>query len=154
LALALSPLAVVFGIWSIPGWLVAINVMLAAFNLLPGFPMDGGRILRAYLAGRWGMVEATRRAARVGRYVAVGMAVVGVLTVHLMLLFIALFVYLAGKQEELAVRLRYAQMPTVEFDPHSGWRRTSGPADGFPRVDPRAVEEILRRMKRDLERRA
>ena len=76
------------------GVLFAINLALAVFNLLPGFPMDGGRILRAYLARRVGMLEATRKAVRVGRWVAALMAIAGVIWLRPMLLFIALFIYL------------------------------------------------------------
>ena len=137
------------------GVLFAINLALAVFNLLPGFPMDGGRILRAYLARRVGMLEATRKAVRVGRWVAALMAIAGVIWLRPMLLFIALFIYLAGTQERAAVRLRYAQAPTVEFHPGSGWQQTSGPSassDPFG-VDARRVEELLRRIKRDMGRR-
>jgi len=159
LAALLWPLVVVLGTGSFVFELLLINLALAVFNLLPGFPLDGGRLLRAWLAKRYGMVEATRRAARAGRWVAAGMAVVAVLSLHFILLFIALFVYVAGKQEELAVRLRYAQAPTVEFDPSRGvWQHgPRGPgsgAHGHARgVDPRVVDEMLRRMKEKLGRR-
>ena len=166
LAAVLVPVAVAVTAWAaalnsaVLEWLgsglvmlCAINVVLAVFNLLPGFPMDGGRILRAYWARRRGMVEATRKAARVGRWVAVIMAIVGVLTLHFVLVLIALFVYVAGKQEEFAVRLRYAQAPTIEFDPRYGWQRAApgrGTPDASRAADPRAVEEALRRMKERL----
>jgi len=101
--------------------LVSINLGLALFNLLPAFPMDGGRILRAWLTRRYGMVEATRKAARVGRWMAALMAVAGVVFLRPMLLLIAVFVYFAGSREEMAVRLRHAQAPTLEFDPLVGW---------------------------------
>ncbi len=85
------------------GWLVVMNVTLAAFNMLPAFPMDGGRILRALLARRRPYATATRIAARVGSGFAVLFAVVGVLAFSPLLLLLALFVYGAANGESRIV---------------------------------------------------
>ncbi len=79
--------------------LVTVNLVLGLFNLLPGFPMDGGRILRAWLARRRPYDEATRIAARTGQVVAVLMGVVGLVTMHLMLVMIAVFIFVAAQAE-------------------------------------------------------
>jgi Zn-dependent protease/CBS domain-containing protein len=79
--------------------LAAINVWLVLFNLIPAFPMDGGRVLRALLAGRLGHVRATRAAASVGRGAAMLMAVVGLVLPSPMLVLIALFVWIAAAGE-------------------------------------------------------
>ncbi|MGH7591027.1 MAG: site-2 protease family protein, partial [Gemmatimonadales bacterium] len=57
--------------------LVQVNVYLLLFNLIPAFPMDGGRVLRSFLARRIGFVRGTQVAARVGKVIAVGFAIVG-----------------------------------------------------------------------------
>jgi Zn-dependent protease len=78
-----------------------LNLILAAFNLLPAFPMDGGRLLRALLTLRYGDERATRVAARLGRGLAAAMFVAGVYW-NPWLLLIAVFVHLGATSEEVA----------------------------------------------------
>lgn len=87
--------------------LFRVNVFLLAFNLLPAFPMDGGRVLRAILAKRMGMVRGTRIAARVGQFFAFILGMIG-LTGAPMLIIIAGFIYLAAEGEAQAVETRAA----------------------------------------------
>lgn len=86
-------------LWTSLAW---ANLILLVFNLIPAFPMDGGRVLRALLAGRIGMVRGTRIAVRVGQALAIGLAVVGVMT-NPMLALIALFIFLGAEAELTAV---------------------------------------------------
>jgi stage IV sporulation protein FB len=85
--------------------LAAVNLFLAVFNLIPAFPMDGGRILRAALAARLGYVRATEIAAWIGQAVAFALGFLG-LMYNPILIFIAIFVYLAASSEAHMVALR------------------------------------------------
>ena len=81
-------------------YLASINLMLGLFNLVPAFPMDGGRVLRALLAGRLGRERGTRIAARVGTMFAILFGLVGLWSQNLMLLLVAWFIY-GGAQAEI-----------------------------------------------------
>jgi Zn-dependent protease/CBS domain-containing protein len=87
--------------------LAAVNLFLAVFNMIPAFPMDGGRVLRALLATRLGHVRATEVAATIGQMVAFGLGFLGLLG-NPLLIFIAIFVYLAASSEAQLVALRAA----------------------------------------------
>ncbi|MBZ5620091.1 MAG: site-2 protease family protein [Acidobacteriia bacterium] len=82
------------------------NLMLWLFNLLPAYPMDGGRILRSFLALHRPEEEATRIAAGAGQALAVFMGLAGLLWGNYILVFVALFVYLGASQEGAAARGR------------------------------------------------
>jgi Zn-dependent protease len=85
------------------GYLAIVNAILVVFNLLPAFPMDGGRVLRALLARNRPYASATRIAGRVGVIFAILFAVVGVLAFNPLLLLLALFVYGAATTESRTV---------------------------------------------------
>jgi Zn-dependent protease len=79
------------------------NIILVLFNMLPAFPMDGGRVLRAFLAMRHGSVKATNTAAKVGKVMAVLFGVAALYFLHPMLLLIAVFVWHQGESERIRV---------------------------------------------------
>jgi len=88
-----------------PGLTVAVylfavmNAILGVFNLLPAFPMDGGRVLRGLLIGRVGQARATRIATSVGKIMAAVFALFGVLSFNVLLILIAGFVYMGAAAE-------------------------------------------------------
>jgi stage IV sporulation protein FB len=87
--------------------LAAVNLFLAIFNLIPAFPMDGGRVLRALLASRLGYVHATEVAAMIGQWVAFALGFLGLFG-NPLLIFVAIFVYLAAASEAHMVAIRAA----------------------------------------------
>jgi len=85
--------------------LASVNLFLAVFNMIPAFPMDGGRVLRALLAIKLGHVRATEIAAAIGQLVAFGLGFLGLFG-NPLLIFIAVFVYLAASSEAHLVAVR------------------------------------------------
>ena len=88
--------------------LMRVNLYLLLFNLFPAFPMDGGRVLRALLASRLGLVPGTRIAARLGQASAMLAGFYGLMAGHPVLVLVALFVFLGAGAEASAVETRVA----------------------------------------------
>ncbi|MBN8229124.1 site-2 protease family protein [Corallococcus macrosporus] len=86
--------------------LAMLNAVLGVFNLLPAFPMDGGRIVRAALTPRLGMVRATKVAAALGRVFAVAFGVWGVVSLNPFTLVVAFFVLMGAEGEARQVRMK------------------------------------------------
>jgi len=87
--------------------ILQINAILAVFNMLPAFPMDGGRVLRALLAMRLPYAQATRAAASIGQAIAIGFAFLAY-WLGPMIVLVALFVWLGAEAEALQVEERVA----------------------------------------------
>ncbi|WP_236975112.1 site-2 protease family protein [Membranihabitans maritimus] len=88
-----------------PILLLMLNLLLLVFNLIPAFPMDGGRILRATIALFKGREKGTLIASWVGRILAGGFLVYGIYTNHLGLIFIGVFVFFAARSEYRSVAI-------------------------------------------------
>lgn len=87
------------------GWLAITNIALTIFNMVPAFPMDGGRVLRSLLARKGDYGAATVTAARVGIVFAVAFAALGVLAFNIILMLVAMFIYVAAKTESNLVKI-------------------------------------------------
>lgn len=96
------------GLLFVISYLALMNLLLAAFNMLPGFPMDGGRVLRALLARNQPFAVATAQAVRVGKIFALGLGLLGLLQTNFFLIAIALFIYIAASGEGRYTALRQA----------------------------------------------
>ncbi|MCU0857771.1 MAG: site-2 protease family protein [Pontiellaceae bacterium] len=113
-------------------YLKVINLTLCLFNLLPAFPMDGGRIFRAFMAPRIGRLKATELAARIGRIMAVAGGIFGLLNGRFLLILIAIFIYRAAGAEYRAVYMQQmsrdwltAEQADIEVSPPPYARRAS-----------------------------
>jgi CBS domain-containing protein len=104
-----------------------MNIILMVFNLIPAFPMDGGRLLRAWFATRMPYIRATRNAAGIGKIFAILMFVLGVFTFNFMLLFVAFFVYVGASEEEKATEIIVSLEGIKVSDIMSAHVRTIGP---------------------------
>ena len=139
--------------------LMILNAFLATFNMLPAFPMDGGRVLRALLATRLDYTRATQLAATIGQGMAFVFGLVGLFS-NPFLIFIALFVWIGAGQEAAMTQMKSAlgglpleRAMMTDFrtlSPDDSLARAvelllAGPQQDFPVVDGHAVVGILTR---------
>src|SRR3990170_1550124 len=94
--------------WSgLLAYLTSANLMLGLFNLIPAFPMDGGRVLRALLAKKMDHAKATRIAAQVGQGLALLLGLWGFMVGSWTLVIIAIFVWMGAGQENQGVQVKH-----------------------------------------------
>lgn len=115
-------------------WLLGANLSLVAFNLLPVFPMDGGRVLRAALAARLGWQRGTRWAAGLGQGVALAGGLAALLGGRLLLAALAAFVFLAAGQERVAADARHVLATLRLADAYNRHALVLTPDDRLSRV--------------------
>ncbi|MCU4802039.1 CBS domain-containing protein [Halobacteria archaeon HArc-gm2] len=126
------------------GYLALMNVALAGFNLLPGFPMDGGRVLRALLARNRPFARATELAAEVGKWFAILLGLFGLIPpFNPLLIGLAFFIYIGAESESRQTVMRAAfEGVTV--------RDVMTPAERVTTVDPEtSVSELIQTMFRE-----
>lgn len=106
--------------------LAGANIFLVLFNLIPAFPMDGGRVLRAVLAMNMSHARATATAASIGQGLAIGLGLLGIFT-NPMLMIIGVFVFLAASGEAGQVQLKEASRGLLVSDAMITHFETLGP---------------------------
>lgn len=87
-------------------WLIEANITLVVFNMIPAFPLDGGRVLRAVLAMFFGFRRATRIAGTIGQVLAVVLGVLGVVSGNIILVLVAVFIFFGAGQEQQDTQAR------------------------------------------------
>ncbi|MBI2191346.1 MAG: site-2 protease family protein [Planctomycetes bacterium] len=131
--------------------LLVINLFLLIFNLIPAFPMDGGRILRSLLAMRMDYLRATQIAARVGQAFCVLFFVYGLFTGQILLCFIAVVIFFSASAELFSVRVSRAFRQAyggTAFEPETAPFSSAGPvqSDDLPPRDLQyRYEELIAR---------
>jgi Zn-dependent protease len=105
-------------------YLGLMNVILGVFNMIPAFPMDGGRILRGLLATRFGPVRATDISSTVGQFFAFAFFVFGLLSGNFLLALIAVFIFFGAGGEAQMVRQRELMRGLTVADVMGTKRRT------------------------------
>ena len=126
------------------GYLMLANVVLAAFNMLPGFPMDGGRVLRALLARTRTHARATQIAAEVGKGFAVLLALFALFTgLNLYLLALAFFIYMgaAGEAQQTVLKAAFQGVTVGDVMTDGGDLRTVSPDDSIATLVERMFRE-------------
>jgi len=121
-------------------YLAVLNVALAGFNMIPAFPMDGGRVLRALLARGQPYAQATQQAASIGKLFAIAMGLLGLFAFNIILIALAFFVYIAASSEAQQVTMRAAFEGVTVSD-------IMTPARELHTVEPNTtVAELIQRM--------
>jgi CBS domain-containing protein len=126
-------------------YLVTSNLTLALFNLVPAFPMDGGRVLRAFLAMRMDYGRATRLAVGIGQALAWGLGLWGFVSGSYTLIFVAVFVYVAAGQERRTVQVKDVLGDVRVGRVMSGQVQVLAPGDTLGR----AIDLTLRTLQAD-----
>ncbi len=122
------------------GYLALMNVALAVFNMLPAFPMDGGRVLRALLARNRPLAQATQTAAEIGKLFAFLMGIFGLFQLNIILIGVAFFIYIAasGEAQQTVLRAAFEGVTVKDVMTHG---------DDVDVVHPRtSIAELLDRM--------
>ncbi|AOW79318.1 Zn-dependent protease [Halodesulfurarchaeum formicicum] len=124
-------------------YLALINIALAVFNMLPGFPMDGGRVLRALLARKRSFARATQLAAEVGKGVAILMGIAGLFGGNIILIGIAFFIYIgaAGESQQTTLKAAFEGVTVADI---------MTPAESVSTVEPETtVADLVEKMFRE-----
>lgn len=126
-------------------YLFFVNILLAVFNLVPAFPLDGGRVLRSLLAQRMSYIRATRVAVTAGQVFAFILGITGLLTGYWLWIIIAVFIYLGAEQEGAGVEMKQVLSSLKARQAVATDGRTLAPGDSLGH----AVELTLRSYQED-----
>lgn len=115
-------------------WLLMANVSLAIFNLIPAFPLDGGRVLRALIAMFTGYPRATRLASAIGQFIAISLGIYGVIVGNFILVLVAVFIFFGAGQETAEAEAKTVLSTLRVGDAYNRYALTLAPGDRLSRV--------------------
>lgn len=115
-------------------WLLQANVMLVLFNMIPAFPLDGGRILRGVMGFFMDWGRATRLAAAIGQTIAVALGIFALMSGHLFLAIVAVFIFLGAGQTYAMERARHLLATMRVGDAYNRHALSLNPRDRLSRV--------------------
>jgi Zn-dependent protease/predicted transcriptional regulator len=115
-------------------WLLGANVVLGLFNLLPAFPLDGGRVFRAVLWLFFDYATATRVASAVGQFLAIVLGFMGIMSGNFILALVAVFIFLGAGQERAEEQARHVLGTLKVGDAYNKYAITLAPGDRVSRV--------------------
>ncbi len=115
-------------------WLLAANVTLVVFNMIPAFPLDGGRMLRALLAMFTNYARATKVAATIGQGIAIALGVLGVLSGNFILAIIAVFIFFGAGMESFQAQAKTVLTTLRVGDAYNKHALQLAPGDRVSRV--------------------
>jgi Zn-dependent protease len=115
-------------------WLLTANVTLATFNMIPAFPLDGGRVLRAILAMFMGFSQGTAVAAVIGQFIAVFLGIFAVVTGQMLLALVAFFIFMGAGRERAEEQARTVLHTLRVGDAYNRYALTLAPGDHVSRV--------------------
>jgi len=135
--------------WTLLEYALFVNLLMGGFNLVPAFPLDGGRILRALLSSRLPYLRATRVAVQVGRALMLLLALASVIfTEFISLTFIAAFVWILGGQELRQAEERERVRRAAELGLPLDWPPDPDPAGREPSAGARRFLDLSRKARR------
>ncbi|EMA31711.1 CBS domain-containing protein [Halobiforma nitratireducens] len=125
------------------GYLAVLNVALAIFNMVPAFPMDGGRVLRALLARNQPYAKATQQAASIGKMFAFIMGLFGLFAFSIILIAVAFFIYIAASSEaqQVTMKAAFQDVTVADIMTRAEELHTVGPET--------TISELVQRMFRE-----
>ncbi len=125
-----------------------LNLVMLGFNLIPAYPLDGGRMLRAALWSRWGARRSAWAAAQVGMVAAVGVGIWGLVSTNFLMVGVAIFMYVSCQQERMRLQEGMDEAGEFGFEVGQYYRRDEEEVVRVKERKPSLFDRLSRRFRR------